>query len=68
MFESEEEATAHAFTWQLAHKHRIDQNTHADAARTFGDKGLVDMVVLIGLYLTTCAIINAFAPPRRVDR
>src|SRR5262245_33229925 len=31
----------------------------ADAARIFGDEGLVDMVILIGLYLTTCAITNA---------
>jgi 4-carboxymuconolactone decarboxylase len=59
-FESEEEAIAHAFTLQLVHKHRVDQNTYADAAGAFGDKGVVDMVILIGLYLTTCAIINAF--------
>ena len=63
VFESEEEAIAHAFTSQLAHKHRVDQNTYADAARAFGDKGIVDMVMLIGLYLTTCAIINAFEVP-----
>jgi 4-carboxymuconolactone decarboxylase len=59
-FESDEEATAHAFTWQLATRHRVDHDTYANAARTFGDKGLVDMVMLIGLYLATCAIINAF--------
>jgi hypothetical protein len=29
-------------------------------ARLFGSKGLVDMVMLIGLYLTVCAIVNAF--------
>jgi 4-carboxymuconolactone decarboxylase len=62
-FESEEEAIAHAFTPQLVHTHRVDQNTYADAARRFGDKGVVDMVMLIGVYLTTCAIINAFEVP-----
>jgi 4-carboxymuconolactone decarboxylase len=61
-FEAEEEAIAQAFTSQLVHKHRVDQNTYADATRAFGDKGVVDMVMLIGLYLTTCGIINAEVP------
>jgi len=63
VFESDEEAAAHAFAQQLAHKHRVDQDTYADAARAVGEKRLVDMVTLIGLYLTTCAIINAFEVP-----
>jgi 4-carboxymuconolactone decarboxylase len=63
ILESEGEAIAHAFSSQLVHEHRVDQNTYANAARTFGDKGVVDMVMLIGLYLTTCAIINAFEIP-----
>ena len=29
----------------------------------FGNKGLVDIVMLIGLYIATCAIINAFEVP-----
>ena len=29
----------------------------------FGDAGLVDMVMLIGLYLTVCATVNAFEVP-----
>jgi 4-carboxymuconolactone decarboxylase len=63
VFEFQEEAIAHAFTSQLVHKHRVDRNTYAEAARALGDKGVVDMVMLIGLYLTTCAIINAFEVP-----
>ncbi len=58
--QSEQEASAHEFTWQLTRKHRIDPATYARAARAFGHRGLVDMVLLIGLYLTTCSIINAF--------
>ena len=63
VFESEGEAVAHTFTTQLVHKHRVDQSTYAGAARGFGDKGVVDMVMQIGLYLTTGAIINAFEVP-----
>jgi 4-carboxymuconolactone decarboxylase len=58
--QSEQEASAYAFTWQLTHKHRIDADTYARAAQAFGHKDLVDMVMLIGLYMTTCSIINAF--------
>ena len=43
VLESEDEATAHASTWQLAQKHRVDQDTYANAARIFGDKRLVDI-------------------------
>ena len=56
VFESEEEATAHAFTWQVAHKHRVDQDTYADAARAFGDKGLVDMVMLVSILCALATI------------
>jgi 4-carboxymuconolactone decarboxylase len=62
-FESDREAAAYDFTWQLAHNHRVDPETYALAANTFGDRGLVDMVLLIGLYLFTCSIINAFEVP-----
>jgi 4-carboxymuconolactone decarboxylase len=61
--QSEQEASAYAFTWQLTHKHRIDADTYARAEQAFGYKGLVDMVMLIGLYFTTCSIINAFEVP-----
>jgi 4-carboxymuconolactone decarboxylase len=61
--QSEQEASAYAFTWQLTNKHRIDADTYARAEQAFGHKGLVDMVMLIGLYITTCCIINAFEVP-----
>jgi 4-carboxymuconolactone decarboxylase len=60
---SEQEASAYEFTRQLTHGHRIEPEAYARAARAFGHKGLVDMVLLIGLYLTTCSLINAFEVP-----
>jgi 4-carboxymuconolactone decarboxylase len=59
----EDEASAYEFTRQLIHQHRIDAATYARAADAFGHEGLVDMVMLIGLYVTVCAIINAFEVP-----
>jgi 4-carboxymuconolactone decarboxylase len=62
-FRNEQEASAHEFTRQLVDEHRIDPETYARAELAFGHKGLVDMVLLIGLYLATCSIINAFEVP-----
>jgi 4-carboxymuconolactone decarboxylase len=57
------ETTAYDFTRQLIHTSRVDDETYALAAAAFGETGLVDMVMLIGLYLTVCAIVNAFDVP-----
>lgn len=60
---SEPEESAHAFAKQLAAEHRVDPPTYARAKAAFGDKGLVDIVMLVGLYLVTCAALNAFEVP-----
>ena len=62
-FRNEQEATAHEFTRQLVDAHRVEADTYARAEQAFGHKGLVDMVLLIGLYLATCSLINAFEIP-----
>ena len=62
-FDVEEEAAAYEFTRQLTRSHRIDSETYARAKSAFGDRGLVDMTLLIGLYLMTCAALNAFEVP-----
>jgi 4-carboxymuconolactone decarboxylase len=62
-FHNEQEAIAHEFTRQLVGAHRVAADAYARAEQAFGHKGLVDMVLLIGLYLATCALINAFEVP-----
>jgi len=62
-FRNDQEATAHAFTRQLVGDHRVEAETYARAQQAFGPKGVVDMVLLIGLYLATCSLINAFEVP-----
>jgi hypothetical protein len=54
---------AYNFTWQLAHNHHVDPTTYARAANAFGNKALVDIVMRIGLYMTTCTLINASEIP-----
>lgn len=60
---SEAEESAYGFAKQLAAEHRVDSPNYARAKAAFGDKGLVDIVMLVGLYLTTCAVLNAFEVP-----
>jgi len=58
-----EQAAAHAFTQQLVRTREVDDPTYARAESVFGTRGVIDMVHLIGLYLTTCALLNAFTIP-----
>ncbi len=60
---SEDEVAAQRFTHQLTSKHVVDDETYAVAYEAFGDRGLMDMVTLIGCYLTVCALLNAFIVP-----
>ena len=57
------ELTAHRFVRALTADHRVPDELYAEAAQAFGHKGLVDMLHLVGLYLATSAILNAFAVP-----
>lgn len=57
---SAQEASAYDFTRQLVTRQQVDDATYARAAAELGDEGLVDMVLLTGLYLSVCAVINAF--------
>ncbi len=60
---SDQEKSAYEFAHQLAASHRVDAAIYAQAKAEFGDKGLVDIVMLTGLYLVTCAALNAFEVP-----
>ncbi len=60
---SEQERSAYEFVHQLAADHRVDPAAYARAKSAFGDKGLADIVILAGLYLMTCATLNAFEVP-----
>ncbi len=60
---SVQEKSAYEFAHQLAATHWVDAPTYAQAKAEFGDKGLVDIVMLTGLYLVTCAALNAFEVP-----
>jgi 4-carboxymuconolactone decarboxylase len=53
--------------WRVAHQlsvdRRIDQRVYDQAQEAFGDRGLADMLLLIGAYHTVCGLLNAFDIP-----
>jgi 4-carboxymuconolactone decarboxylase len=63
-----EELAGQRFTRQLVSEHAIDDDIYAAAQGVFGDEGLVEMLVLIGCYLSVCALLNAFAVPAPKER
>ena len=58
-----DELAAHRFTDQLVRTHRVDDEAYAAAEQAFGRDGVLDMVHLIGMYLATSALLNAFEVP-----
>lgn len=58
-----DELAAHRFTAELVRDHRVADETYAAALESFGRDGVLDMVHLIGMYLATSALLNAFEVP-----
>lgn len=58
-----EEQTAHRFVQAITKDHRVPKEIFAEAQKTFGHKGLVDMLHLAGLYMSISALLNAFEVP-----
>ena len=51
------------FTDALVRTHTVEDATYAEAVAAFGEAGVVAMVHLVGQYLTTSALLNAFRVP-----
>jgi 4-carboxymuconolactone decarboxylase len=58
-----DELAAHRFTDELVRTHRVTDATYAAAEQAFGRDGVLDMVHLVGMYLATSALLNAFEVP-----
>lgn len=52
-----------ALARQLTVEHHIEQALYDEALSTFGEEGLFDIAVLIGVYLTVSSVLNLFAVP-----
>jgi len=47
----------------LSLEHRLDDALYREAEKLLGAKGIMDAVILTGVYHTVCAILNAFEIP-----
>jgi 4-carboxymuconolactone decarboxylase len=64
---TEIEGTAYTFTRELVTTNHIGEATYRKTSRALGIRGVVDLVHLIGIYLTTSALLNAFDVPAPED-
>ena len=60
---TEIEGAAYTFTRELVTTKHIGEATYRKTSRALGIRGVVDLVHLIGIYLTTSALLNAFNVP-----
>ena len=62
------EGVAHRVARQITTERRLDTPLYEEAKNAFGYTGLVDLVYLVGMYLMTCAMLNAFEIPAPAAR
>jgi 4-carboxymuconolactone decarboxylase len=60
---SDTETVAHRVARALSVEHRLDDDLYREAEKLLGANGIMDAVVLTGIYHTVCAILNAFETP-----
>ena len=60
---SDTETVAHRVARALSVEHRLDDALYREAEKLLGANGIMDAVILTGIYHTVCAILNAFAIP-----
>jgi 4-carboxymuconolactone decarboxylase len=60
---SEQEKIAQRYARQLSAEHHIDAALYSEAEHAFGQRGLVEITYLTGIYHTVCGLLNAFEIP-----
>ena len=60
---SDTETLAHRVARALSHSHRLDEALYREAEALLGPDGIMDVVMLSGIYHTVCAILNTFEIP-----
>ena len=57
------ETVAHRVARALSIEHRVDEALYREAAARLGVKGIMEAVILTGIYHSVCAILNTFEVP-----
>jgi hypothetical protein len=56
-------AIAQRYARQLSGERRVDAALYSAAEHAFGQRGLVEITYLTGIYHTVCGLLNAFEIP-----
>jgi 4-carboxymuconolactone decarboxylase len=60
---SDQEKIAQRYARQLSAEHHVDAALYSAAEHAFGQRGLVEITYLTGLYHIVCSLLNAFEIP-----
>jgi 4-carboxymuconolactone decarboxylase len=60
---SDEEKVAQRIARALSTGHPINESVYRETETAFGNRGVMDIVLLVGIYHTVCAMLNAFEIP-----
>ena len=60
---SGEEDVARRFTMAITAEHKVDDALFEEARSTFRDRGIVDLIILVGCYDLISSLLNAFQVP-----
>ena len=65
---SDDEALVHDAVGELLARHGFSDATYARAVERFGERGVIDLVALVGYFVQVCWVLNvAHTPPEPVD-
>lgn len=59
-FDKEDEATVYAFASEYYASHRVSDETYQRAKTLFGERGVADLVGVMGYYMLVSATLNVF--------
>lgn len=60
---SEKEALAYDFTYSLVATHQVNPDLYRRVLEAFEEKGMVEIIALLGQYMTISAVLNTFVVP-----
>lgn len=67
-FQQEDERIVHDFAQALHKHHKISDTLYSEAVEAFGERGVVDLVGILGYYTLISMTINAFNVPLEGDQ
>jgi 4-carboxymuconolactone decarboxylase len=60
---TDEELLASQVTQRIVTDHKLPDDLFRKAQTTFGNQGIVDLLILAGCYVTVCSMLNSFEVP-----